>query len=1002
MIESKVGLPWLDRLRAVPAFAAAATVFLALAVASAMWALHSEKQQREVLRAQARLAAETSGHALQLTLAHSVGVLDVLRVLVQQGHGQVPQFEGIAAQLLASRPDILAMGLLPGGVLDRMVSAQAPSEAWEGVASVGAHLHAGALLAVQEQRRVVSEPAVVPSGGLGLVVHEPVHLIEGDTGPSDGPWWGAVRIAIGLPALLDAARLDRIVQSGFHYELRAPVADTAGRSTPDLVLASSLAQGEALVTPLEIPVQLNDLRWTLAVVPVGGWLGTADLYARLWWAFLFSAGMSGAVYLLLQRMQLTRSLLSHLTNHVPGALYQYRRTPDGQTAFTYFSSGVEALTGLSVRSLRQSDRGWNAQVLPEDRVVLLDALRQSARDLSPLEVDFRMRLPDGQVRWFWTQAQPLRQVDGTVVWNGYLADWSDEKRTEEALAESSKLLTEAQEVARLGYFVTDVASGCWTSSALLDDIYGIGPDYPRTSAGWKALVGPEFRKPLQMAYQQAVVARSGFNVEYAVHRPLDGSLIWVNAIGRLEFDGQGRPTRIVGTVQDITARKKAEADIRSLAYYDSLTGLPNRRLLLDRLSQALGQRRLDHSHGALLYVDLDNFKHLNDAMGYATGDALLGLVAQRLLGCVRDVDTVARLSGDEFVLLLSQLALSPDEDPVQVAEKQAQRVIAALAQPYTLAGGSHTSTPSVGIALFSDEGLAAEEVIKRADVAMYQAKAAGRHTWRFFDPAIQARVAERLQMAEDLRLAMAGGQLFLQYQPQHDDTGRLIGAEALLRWRHPQRGLVSPGVFVPLAEQMGLMVPLGQWVLAAACQQLGDWLADTAMALQPGRFTLAVNVSAHQFRNLDFADSVGRVMQQWRIPPGVLKLELTESLMVHDVEDIIATMNAMRAWGVLFSLDDFGTGYSSLALLKRLPLDQLKIDQSFVRDVIDSTNDAAIARTVVALGQSLALDVIAEGVETEAQRAFLLSMGCLRYQGYLFSKPLSVEDFRAYTLSGIQ
>jgi diguanylate cyclase (GGDEF)-like protein len=476
----------------------------------------------------------------------------------------------------------------------------------------------------------------------------------------------------------------------------------------------------------------------------------------------------------------------------------------------------------------------------------------------------------------------------------------------------------------------------------------------------------------------------------------------VHALGRLEFDAGGQPLRIVGTVQDISHRKKAEADIRHLAYFDPLTGLPNRRMLLERLSNALHDRALDGQHGALMFIDLDHFKDLNDSLGHDQGDALLQMVALRLLGCVADNDTVSRLGGDEFVLLLSWLVSPPQETAMQTAERVAQRVIAALGRPYTLGGTSHTSTPSIGITLFAGEGLGVDEVIKRADVAMYQAKAAGRNTLRFFDPRIQAETAQRLQLAEDLRDAIAHDQLSLQYQPQHDDAGRLVGAEALLRWTHPVRGPVSPAVFIPLAEQVGLIESLGQWVLHTACQQLKTWLQHPDLQGWHQGFSMAVNVSAHQFRSRTFVEDVQREVLRAGLTPGLLKLELTESLMVHDVEDIIEKMKAIRPLGVHFSLDDFGTGYSSLTYLKRLPLDQLKIDQSFVRDLLTDPNDAGIARTVVALGQTLGLEVIAEGVETLEQRQCLADMGCRVYQGYLFSRPIKPDEFMAYALSCIK
>ena len=455
--------------------------------------------------------------------------------------------------------------------------------------------------------------------------------------------------------------------------------------------------------------------------------------------------------------------------------------------------------------------------------------------------------------------------------------------------------------------------------------------------------------------------------------------------------GAGDVTHYVGTLTDITARKAAEDEIQQLAFYDLLTRLPNRRLLIDRLQQALVSSSRSRLIGALLFIDLDNFKTLNDTLGHDIGDLLLQKVAKRLRECVREGDTVSRLGGDEFVVMLEDLGEIPEE-AATLAETVGEKILAALNQPYLLAGHEHRSTPSIGVTLFTDHRETVDDLLKRADLAMYQAKAAGRNTLRFFDPDMQAAVTARAAMEADLRHGLQKNEFFLHYQPQVDDHGHMFGAEALLRWQHPRRGLVSPADFIPLAEETGLILPIGHWVLNTACAQLVAWEARPELA----HLTLAVNVSARQFRHGDFVEQVLAVLDHTGANPQKLKLELTESLLLDDVEDIIAKMTALKAHGVGFSLDDFGTGYSSLSYLKRLPLDQLKIDQSFVRDVLSDPNDAAIARTIVALAQSLRLDVIAEGVETQEQRDFLERNGCLAYQGYLFSRPLPLEAFEQF------
>ena len=460
-------------------------------------------------------------------------------------------------------------------------------------------------------------------------------------------------------------------------------------------------------------------------------------------------------------------------------------------------------------------------------------------------------------------------------------------------------------------------------------------------------------------------------------------------------EDDGHPTHYVATMTDITDRKQAEAEIRNLAFYDPLTGLPNRRLLVDRLGQALNQRSRHQSLGALLFLDLDNFKVLNDTLGHDQGDQLLMQVAQRLLTCVREGDTVARLGGDEFVVMLLDLS----GDPLHAArqtELVGEKVLDKLNQVYVLSDASHRSTPSIGVTLFGDRAESIEEPLKRADLAMYQAKAAGRNALRFYDAGMQAAVSQRLSLENDLREALSHGQLLLYYQVQVQLDGRITGAEVLCRWQHPQRGMVSPAEFIPLAEECGVILPLGRWVLETACQQIQAWSTEPALA----QLTLSVNVSARQLTRPDFVDTVMSILQSTGADPRKIKLELTEGVLVSDVDNTIAKMKALKSVGIGFSMDDFGTGYSSLSFLKLLPLDQLKIDQGFVRDILVDANDAAIAKMVIALADSLGLAVIAEGVETKAQHDFLAAQGCLAYQGYWYGKPSTLEAFEILARTG--
>ncbi|MDP3228694.1 MAG: EAL domain-containing protein [Acidovorax sp.] len=476
-----------------------------------------------------------------------------------------------------------------------------------------------------------------------------------------------------------------------------------------------------------------------------------------------------------------------------------------------------------------------------------------------------------------------------------------------------------------------------------------------------------------------------------VQRHRDGRSIEVEGRWTLVLGDDGKPQSILAINTDIRQRKASEREIQRLAFYDALTGLPNRMLLMDRMGQALANAQRRQLGGALLFIDLDNFKTLNDTLGHDQGDLLLQQVAQRLNTCVRTVDTVARLGGDEFVVMLEELSPKPHELALH-ARGVGEKILSMLAVPYALAAYQYRSTPSIGIAPFTGEQTSVGELLKQADLAMYQAKTAGRNTLRFFDPDMQQVVTARAALEADLRSALAQDEFLLHFQPQMHQSGRCVGVEALVRWAHPQRGMVSPAQFIPLAEETGLILPLGRWVLHNACQLLASWQDDPALA----HLTMAVNVSSRQFRHASFVDDVARVLAITGAPSGQLKLELTESLLVEDMETTIATMTALRSYGVGFSLDDFGTGYSSLSYLKLMPLDQLKIDQSFVRDLLTDPNDAAIVETIIGLSRNLGLEVIAEGVETPEQRDLLARAGCQLYQGYLFSRPVSVDVLEAF------
>lgn len=442
---------------------------------------------------------------------------------------------------------------------------------------------------------------------------------------------------------------------------------------------------------------------------------------------------------------------------------------------------------------------------------------------------------------------------------------------------------------------------------------------------------------------------------------------------------------------DITQQKAALDQLEHLAFYDPLTDLPNRQLLKDRLHLALAASARSRKYGALLFIDLDNFKTLNDTLGHNIGDLLLQQVAQRLLSSVRKNDTAARLGGDEFVVMLEDLSENAQEAAIH-AEISGKKILAALNAPYLLNGHDYRCSSSIGATMFYDHAVPEDELLRHVDIAMYQAKHRGRNNLCFFDQAMQAVILERAAMEADLRVALEQKQFILYYQQQITHDGQIVGAEVLIRWQHPERGLILPMDFIPLAEETGVILAIGQWVLESTCAQLKHWENNP----QTQHLQLAVNVSAHQFHQNDFVKQVRALLETSAIDPSRLKLELTESMVLNDQIEITAKMLALKALGVGFSLDDFGTGYASLSYLTHLPFDQLKINQGFIHNIGLNHTDSVIVQTLIGMTNNLPdMQIIAEGVETEEQRAFLEQHGCVLCQGYLFGKPVLPAEFEA-------
>ena len=660
--------------------------------------------------------------------------------------------------------------------------------------------------------------------------------------------------------------------------------------------------------------------------------------------------------------------------------------------FNYVSQNAERMLGYPVSDWMQPGF-WADHIYAPDREYAIGYCAACTGRLENHDFEYRFVARDGRIVWLRDIVRVVEQ-NGKPRWlRGLMIDISVQKLIEQRLIASQATLHDtalhkqtildsmADGVVTInaqGLIESFNPAACGIFGYAADEVLGCNVSMLMPEPHWS------HHDDYLSHYRNTGEARVVGHLREVQGLRKDGSEFPISlSVSRLVH---AEKTTFVGLIRDISRMRMAEEEIRRLAYFDSLTGLPNRRLLMDRLQQAMLDSTRAARHGALMFLDLDHFKLLNDSQGHIAGDLLLQHVTTRLATCIREGDSVARLGGDEFVVVLAGLSVSKDEAVID-AEGIAHKILGVLSQPYQLHGSTYTGTASIGIVLFLGEHESMDELLKKADVGMYQAKSAGRNAARFFDSAMQAVVLERAELEQDLRTGLVNGEFLLHYQIQVDRHGVITGVEALVRWKHATRGLVSPAQFIPLAEETGLILVLGQWVVETACAQLAAWARDPKTAA----WTMAVNVSAFQFAQADFIANVESALQKTGANPSLLKLELTESMLVKDVEDVIVKMGVIKTSGVSFSLDDFGTGYSSLSYLKRLPLAQLKIDQSFVRNLLIDPGDAVIAATIVALGHSLGYKVIAEGVETQAQRDALEAMGCDAYQGYFFGYPVAAQ-----------
>ena len=592
----------------------------------------------------------------------------------------------------------------------------------------------------------------------------------------------------------------------------------------------------------------------------------------------------------------------------------------------------------------------------------------------------------GWLRVFYSEDRPFllpEEQDLIDTITDDLGRWLERKQTRDLLHVSELRLNEAQRLAKVGSWELDFVSGKLHGSNEVFRIFEIDPNlFGGRYEDFLNVIHPDDRNAVDWAHNDSLTAHSSSEITYRL-RMADGRIKWISEQCETFYGNQGKALRSNCIVQDVTERKRMERRIVEMATHDALTGLPNRHLLQDRIAQALAHGRRSGEQAAVLFIDLDHFKVINDSLGHDVGDSLLQEVAARLTATMRSEDTAVRQGGDEFIVLLPNLASALD------AEAVAQKILDELTQPYHIHEKELHIGASIGIALFPDDGKDVEALLKNSDIAMYHAKESGRNNYQFFSPEMNKLAKERHSLGVDLRHALARNELLLYFQPVVDmPSGKLTSMEVLLRWQHPEQGLILPSRFIPLAEESGLIVPIGEWVLQQSCLQIRAWQEQGYDVPK-----LAVNLSARQFRHKTLVANVARILAETGVEGHCLTLEITESELVENVEKTIVALQQLNALGLEIAVDDFGTGYSSLSYLKRYPVNTLKIDRSFVRDIATDPNDAAIIAAIIAMARSLKMKVIAEGVETEEQLAFLTQQGCSRYQGYYFSQPLSAAEF---------
>ncbi len=945
--------------------------------ASVIYAL--EQNRREAKRAAVAHSVTNHLYLIRSSLDQAMTVNYSMATLVRLTNGTARRFDDAARELLPYFGAVSHVALSPGGVITYVYPLKGNEK------SVGFNPLNDPVQGPQTRRALetgkmtLAAPVDLVQGGLGAVARLPIYL---DT--ADGPeFWGFSSTIIRINKLLEQANFAQLNKEEFAYQLWSNNSDTGAK---DLIITN---QENLLDYPVEKTIEVPNGSWSLAIEPVDGWTNPWQILAESFLGILLSV-LCAYLTCLMLKLQLRKITLqdavAQQTKEVMDARAQLQATLDAipDLLFDVDLDGIIHSFHTNRPDLLllppQEFLGKNFhQFMPLIAAETIDSALYEAleKDVSNGKY-YSLDLPHGAKTFELSVSRKAGQGKPRFI---LLARDISERR----LAEEELRVAATAFEAREGMLITDPKGTILRVNKAFTEVTGYAAE---EVVGKNPRVLSSGRHDQQFYKQmwQDITTQGNWRGEIW-NRRRTGDIFpeWLTITA--VKNEQGIITHYVSTLTDISELKQNQERIHHLAFFDPLTHLPNRRLLQDRLEHALATCSRQACLGALLFIDLDDFKTLNDNRGHHVGDLLLVAVADRLRQSLREQDTVARLGGDEFVVVVEGLGNTRQEAVIQ-SQQVAEKILAVLNQAYQLEGQEYFNTPSIGICLFGEAQESTDEILKQADQAMYHAKAAGRNTFCFFDPDMQAAAAQRFSLQQEIRDALQNNQFQLFYQPQINAAGKTTGAEALVRWLHPQRGMVPPMDFIPVAEDSGLIIPLGNWIVETACKQLVAWSNNPATA----NLSIAINVSARQFQQLNFVEQLLSIIHNTGANPRQIKLELTESMLVENQQDIVTKMTALREQGIRFSLDDFGTGYSSLSYLKRLPINELKIDKSFVKDVLEDINDASIARMIIRLAQSMELTVIAEGVETREQRDWLENEGCFKYQGYFFGRPVPADQ----------